>query len=48
VHNISDIRQIDIHTAGPLATDPVPFEFEIAIAEGKIMYLQVVIKLRQN
>jgi hypothetical protein len=33
VHRVSDVRQIEIHTAEPLVPDPSPFDFEIAIAE---------------
>jgi hypothetical protein len=33
VYNINDIRQIKIHTDGPLISDPSPFEVEIAIAK---------------
>jgi hypothetical protein len=32
VYRLSDVRQIEIHTAEPLVRDPIPFEFEIAIA----------------
>jgi hypothetical protein len=35
VYRICDIRQIEIHTAGPLIPDPSPFEVEIAIAKLK-------------
>jgi hypothetical protein len=35
VHRISDVRQIEIHTAEPLVPDPSPFEIEIAIANLK-------------
>jgi hypothetical protein len=35
VHRVSDVRQIEIHTAEPLVPDPSPFEFEIAIAKLK-------------
>jgi hypothetical protein len=35
VHKVSDIRQIEIHTAEPLVPDPRPAEVEIAIAELK-------------
>jgi hypothetical protein len=31
VHRVSDVRQIEIHTAEPLVPDPSPFEVEIAI-----------------
>jgi hypothetical protein len=33
VHRVSDVRQIEIHTAEPLVPDPSPFEVEIAIAK---------------
>jgi hypothetical protein len=33
--NVSDVRQIEIHTAEPLVPDPSPFEAEIAIAKLK-------------
>jgi hypothetical protein len=32
-HRISDVRQIEIHTAEPLVPDPIPFEVDIAIAK---------------
>jgi hypothetical protein len=32
---VSDVRQIEIHTAEPLVPDPSPFEVEIAIAKLK-------------
>jgi hypothetical protein len=35
VHRVSDVRQIEIHTAEPLIPDPSPFEVEIAIAKLK-------------
>jgi hypothetical protein len=35
VHRVSDVRQIEIHTAEHLVRDPVPFEVEIAIADLK-------------
>jgi hypothetical protein len=35
VHRVSDIRQIEIHTAEPLVPDPSPFEVEIAIENLK-------------
>jgi hypothetical protein len=35
VHRASAVRQIEIHTAEPLVTDPSPFEVEIAIAKLK-------------
>jgi hypothetical protein len=47
VHRVSDIRQIEIHTAELLVPDPSPFEVEIA-KSLKGINRQVVIKFRQN
>jgi hypothetical protein len=33
VRRVSDVRQIEIHTAEPLVPDSSPFEVEIAIAK---------------
>jgi hypothetical protein len=33
--SVSDVRQIEIHTAEPLIPDPSPFEVEIAVAKLK-------------
>jgi hypothetical protein len=35
VHMVSDVRQIEIHTAEPLVPSPSPFYFEIAIENMK-------------
>jgi hypothetical protein len=35
VHNVSDVRQIEVHTAEPLVPGPSCFEVEIAIAKLK-------------
>jgi hypothetical protein len=35
VHNVSDVRQIEIHTAEPLVPDSSRLQFEIAIAKLK-------------
>jgi hypothetical protein len=35
VHRVSDVRQIEIHTAGPLVLDSSPYGVEIAIANFK-------------
>jgi hypothetical protein len=35
VHNVSDVRQIEIHTAEPLVPGPSHLEVEIAIAKLK-------------
>jgi hypothetical protein len=36
VHNVSDVRQMDVHTAEPLVPGPSRFEVEIAIASRVI------------
>jgi uncharacterized protein YaaR (DUF327 family) len=35
VHSVSDVRQIEVHTAQPLVPGPSPFEVETAIAKIK-------------
>jgi hypothetical protein len=35
VHNVSDVRQIKVHTAEPLVSGPSHLEVEIAIAKLK-------------
>jgi hypothetical protein len=35
VHNVSDVRQIEVHTAEPLVPDSSRLEIEIAIAKLK-------------
>jgi hypothetical protein len=35
VHRVSDVRQIEIHTAEPLVPDTRPFAVEIVIAKVK-------------
>jgi hypothetical protein len=35
VHKVSDVGQIEMHTAEPLVPDPSPFEVETAIAKLK-------------
>jgi hypothetical protein len=39
VHRVSDVRQIEIHTAEMLVPDPSPFEVETAIAKLKMYEL---------
>jgi hypothetical protein len=48
VHNTSDVRQIDIHSAEPLVSGPSCLEVEISIAKLKSIKLQVLIKSCQN
>jgi hypothetical protein len=38
VHNVSDVRQIEVHTAEPLVPGPSRLEVEIAIAKLKKYY----------
>jgi hypothetical protein len=35
VHNVSDVRQIEVHTAEPLVPGPTRLEVEIVIAKLK-------------
>jgi hypothetical protein len=35
VHNVSDVKQIEVHMAKPLVPGPSRFEIEIAIAKLK-------------
>jgi hypothetical protein len=48
VHDVSDVRQIEIHTAEPLVSGPSHLGVEISIAKLKSINLQAVIKFRQN
>jgi hypothetical protein len=48
VHRVSDVRQIEIHTAEPLVPEPSPLEVETAIAKLKSINPPVVIKFQQN
>jgi hypothetical protein len=48
VHNVSDVRQIEIHMAEPLVTGPSRLGVEIAIVKLKSINRQVVIKFREN
>jgi hypothetical protein len=44
VHNVSDVRQIEVHTAEPLVPGSSHLEVETAIAKLKSTDRQVVIK----
>jgi hypothetical protein len=44
VHNVSDVRQIEVHTAQPLVPGSSRLEVEIATARLKSINRQVVIK----
>jgi hypothetical protein len=48
VHNVSDIRQIEVHMAEPLVPGTSRLEVEIAIAKLKSINRQVVMKFLQN
>jgi hypothetical protein len=48
VHNVSDVGQIEVHTAEPLVPDPSRRDVEITIAKLKKYGLAGVIKFRQN
>jgi hypothetical protein len=49
VHNVSDVRQIEVHTAEPLVLYPSLFECEIAVLQiSKSINRQLVIKFWQN
>jgi hypothetical protein len=48
VHNVSDVRQTEVHTAEPLVPSPSRLEIEITITKLKSKNRQVVIKFRQN
>jgi hypothetical protein len=48
VHNISDVRQIEVHTADPLVPGFSCFEVEIVIAKFKSINFQIVIKFWQK
>jgi hypothetical protein len=48
VHNFSDVRQIEIHTAEPLVPGPSHLEVEIPVAKLETINCQVVVKFCQN
>jgi hypothetical protein len=48
VHSVSDVRQIEMHTAETIVPDLSLFEHEISIAKLKNINRQVLIKFRQN
>jgi hypothetical protein len=48
VHNVSDVRQTEMHTAEPLMPGPSHLEVEIAIAKMKSINLQAMMKFRRN
>jgi hypothetical protein len=48
VHNVSDVRQIEVHMAESLVPGPSGLEVETAIASWKSITCPVVIKCLQN
>jgi hypothetical protein len=48
VHNVSDVRQIEVHTVEPLVPGPGRLEVEIAIKKLESITRQVVTKFRHN
>jgi hypothetical protein len=48
MHNVSDVRQTEVHTTEPLVPGPSHLEVEIAIGKLKSINGQVVIKFQQN
>jgi hypothetical protein len=48
VHNVSDVRQIEIHMVEPIVPGPSCLEVEIAIVKLRSINYQVVIQFRQN
>jgi hypothetical protein len=48
VHNVSDVTQIEVHTAEPLVPGPSRLEVKIAIGKLRSINHQVVIKFQQN
>jgi hypothetical protein len=48
VHNISDVRQIEVHSAEPLVSGPSCLEVEIAIAKLKKYKSPNSDEIRQN
>jgi hypothetical protein len=48
VNSVSDVRQIEIHTAEPLVPGPSCLELETGIAKLKSINCQVKIKFQPN
>jgi hypothetical protein len=48
VHNVSDVRQIEVHTADPLVPGPNRLEVEIAISKLKKYKSPGSDEIRQN
>jgi len=48
IHGVNDIRQTEIHTAGPQVPELSAFEVELAIESKKITNQQVSTKYQQN
>jgi hypothetical protein len=48
MHNVSDVRQTEIHTGEPLVPRPSRLEVKIALQSLKSINRQAVIKFRQK
>jgi hypothetical protein len=48
VHRVSDVKQIEIHTAEPLVPDPTPFEGEIGQTQHPHYFVSIRILCEEN
>ena len=48
VHEVNDVRQIEIHTAEPLVPEPRAFEVVMVIEKLKRYYRLILFKSQQN
>jgi hypothetical protein len=48
VHEVSDVRQVEMHTAEPLISELCPFKVDVAIEKLKGINHQILIKLEQK
>jgi hypothetical protein len=48
VHKVSDVRQMEIHTAEPILPGPSHLEVEIDLAKLTSINLQAMVKFRQK
>jgi hypothetical protein len=48
MHNVSDVRKIEVHTAETLVSGLIRLEAEINAAKLKSINRQIVIKFRRN
>ena len=48
IHGVNDVRQAELHTAGPPVTEPSTFEVKFTIEELNVTNHQVLIKSQRN